>query len=178
MVDPSDNLNLDETGDLPAALRADLRDHYSSVPPQAITRVDDAIRAAARTHFPHREEVAVLATLGPRNPRRWAWKLGALAAAAAIAIVIFINPFADKGPRNFQGPVAAYKDSKNPIITGDVNLDGRVDILDAYLLQRELEGGPATAIGLWEDLTGDHKLDQQDVNALAAAAVKLGGPRL
>ena len=44
------------------------------------------------------------------------------------------------------------------------------------LLQRQLEGGPR--VSRYNDFTGYDKLDQQDVSAIAAMAVKLGGPRL
>jgi hypothetical protein len=166
MVDPMHNLNLDDDSNLPSALKADLRDIYGSARPAGISRVDDAVLSAVRARFPRREK-AVIATLGPR---RWAWGLGA--AAAAVILVVALNPFADKGPRNFQGPIGLMKDGKE-LQTGDINFDGKIDILDAYLLQRY-----GREISLWDDLTGDGKLDQDDVNALAAAAVKLGGPRL
>ena len=53
----------------------------------------------------------------------------------------------------------------------DVNRDGRVDILDAFQLARELQSGRKVAAGL--DLNGDGLVDQRDVRIIAAQAVKL-----
>jgi hypothetical protein len=53
----------------------------------------------------------------------------------------------------------------------DLNQDGRVDILDAFQLARELKNGktqPAT-----DDFDGDGKVDAMDVEYLAKRAVSL-----
>ena len=51
----------------------------------------------------------------------------------------------------------------------DVNGDGRVDILDALALSRQIDRGTAGRF----DLNGDGRVDQQDVHAVAAHAVRL-----
>jgi hypothetical protein len=59
----------------------------------------------------------------------------------------------------------------------DLNGDGRVDILDAFVLARRLEQGPVANRKL--DLNGDGLVDRHDVEVLATHAVRLGqGKRL
>lgn len=53
----------------------------------------------------------------------------------------------------------------------DINGDGRVDILDALALSRQIDRGTAGRF----DLNGDGRVDQQDVQAVAAHAVSLEG---
>jgi hypothetical protein len=53
----------------------------------------------------------------------------------------------------------------------DVNRDGRVDILDAFLLARQLQSGDNPGSSL--DLNGDGVVDHRDAESIAAKAVKL-----
>src|SRR5262249_54161648 len=53
----------------------------------------------------------------------------------------------------------------------DVNHDGRVDILDAFQLTRELGKNPSAR----DDVNHDGKVDEADVQIIAQRAVKLGG---
>src|SRR5579862_578557 len=52
----------------------------------------------------------------------------------------------------------------------DLNRDGKVDILDAFQLAREIKSGKAPATG---DFNGDGKVDAADVEFLAKRAVSL-----
>jgi hypothetical protein len=66
--------------------------------------------------------------------------------------------------------------SDQQLITGvhageDLNHDGRVDILDAFQLARQLQTGQKPAAGL--DLNGDGVVDWRDVEVLATRAVHL-----
>lgn len=54
---------------------------------------------------------------------------------------------------------------------GDVNQDGRVDILDAFVLAKHLKAGPV--IGAQNDVNGDGVVDDRDVADIASRAVKL-----
>jgi hypothetical protein len=54
---------------------------------------------------------------------------------------------------------------------GDLNHDGHVDIVDAFALARQLKQGGTRNLQL--DLNGDGVVDERDVAALAARAVKL-----
>lgn len=56
-------------------------------------------------------------------------------------------------------------------LAGDVNQDGRVDILDAFALARCLNSNPSACNK--HDINGDGIIDQRDVDVLAARAVRL-----
>ena len=70
-------------------------------------------------------------------------------------------------------PPGAASASAGP---GDINGDGYVDVLDAYLLQRRIEA--AGDLDAQWDFTRDGRIDRADVNAIATVAVKLSGGRL
>ncbi|HKW30405.1 MAG TPA: dockerin type I domain-containing protein [Verrucomicrobiae bacterium] len=94
---------------------------------------------------------------GPGAFRFWLnWPVWAAACLAVLGLVfLFVKPAAVT-------PAIARM---------DVNHDGRVDILDAFQLARELQAGRKVAAGL--DLNGDGVVDQRDVEILAAQAVTL-----
>ncbi len=104
---------------------------------------DDAVLARARQH------------LAPLGRRRIAFRT--LRAAAAIALAAGIVLLFLASPRQ-----AVHRH--------DVNGDGALDILDAFTVARGVTRG-ATEDG-W-DVTGDGRVDQRDVDALAALAVAL-----
>ena len=53
----------------------------------------------------------------------------------------------------------------------DLNHDGRVDILDAFALARQLKSGQAKSLN--EDINGDGVVDRRDVETIASHAVRL-----
>ncbi|HWL92171.1 MAG TPA: dockerin type I domain-containing protein, partial [Phycisphaerae bacterium] len=55
----------------------------------------------------------------------------------------------------------------------DVDGSGRVDILDAFVLARRIDGGAGVSESF--DLTGDGQVNRFDVDAVAMAAVRLKG---
>ena len=67
-----------------------------------------------------------------------------------------LNGDPDRGPR-----AAA--------VTGDLNADGVVDIVDAYLLDRRLASAPAGG-----DVTGDGRVDATDLVRLIEIVVSVG----
>jgi hypothetical protein len=87
---------------------------------------------------------------------RWA------AMAAAVALALGIAYIASR---------PAAKSSPTAWAAEDINHDGRVDILDALALARQIEAGPATAAQL--DLNHDGAVNRQDVELVAACAVRL-----
>lgn len=138
----------DNANDLPHGLREDLAGLYRAkvkVPAE----VDRAVLSSAR------------ARAAGRNRRRliMRWAAGAAAVAAMAALVLKYLPMTNP-PRQ---PVAQ--------IAEDVNGDGRVDILDAYLLARRVEGRQQIE-PRW-DVNHDGTVDRQDVDAIAFAAVSL-----
>jgi len=129
---------------LQAALQA-LNKEQIFVPPQ----VDEAVLRAAREQLAKAHKRPVWRTLAP-----WA------AAAAALTLGVWLV-------RN-QSPSA----SRNAFAPQDINHDGKVDILDAFALARQLEQGEKP--NRQEDQNGDGVVDRRDVDAIAAQAVKLG----
>ena len=122
-------------------------------------RVDEAVLAQAR-------ETLAPSRLPRRASRRW---LGWAAAAAAIGLVGWVacvlgpRPSAPPGART--GATVARS-----VATGDLDGNGRVDILDAFGLARALAAQtvPATA-----DMNGDGLVDHADVEIIAIRAVRL-----
>jgi len=53
----------------------------------------------------------------------------------------------------------------------DLNGDGKVDILDAFMLAKKLQGAPSSDLQL--DVNGDGVIDRRDVESIAAHAVSL-----
>ena len=100
------------------------------------------------------------AQLARRRRLRW-WAMGgsAIAAAAVLAVVLLRSPMPNAPPRLASGP-------------GDINGDGRIDMLDAYLLARHIKDGDRLD-PRW-DMNGDGAVDQRDVDAIASIAVSLG----
>lgn len=139
-MNDQDDVNIDL--DLPPGLVQDLQRVRRSVtvPPE----VDRLIRSGARAH------------LAKRNRLRWivGWVGGTAAAAAAVTVMVYVN----RPDRSTPTPVATRVE--------DVNGDGKVDILDAYVLAKGLKS---------VDVNKDGVIDQGDVDAVAAAAVKVGG---
>ena len=117
--------------------------------------IDDAVMAAARSALSERRRAG-------RNARRWAqWT----AAAAGLALVVWIGSLLSTRPvglRDVSRQVASAP--------GDLDRSGRVDILDAFVLARQLESGIAPTAG---DFNGDGVVDHADVDAIAMAAVRL-----
>jgi len=92
----------------------------------------------------------------------WAWRI---AAAAAIIIFAFsLNLTKQTGP-------ATDRFSLSKAQATDIDRNGRVDILDAFKLAKQIESaGPAETE--W-DINGDGLIDRSDVDVVALAAVSL-----
>lgn len=149
---PSDPLDFERdvrVHDLAAALRS----LHSVAPPD--TSAMDAVLRAALTNASH---TATTNRTGKRFSRRW------LGAAAAVVLLLVLSPRFSKSER---------------ALAGDVDRNGRVDILDAFAVARALEARTALA-GAW-DVNGDGAIDERDVALILSRAVSLGGddqPRL
>jgi hypothetical protein len=128
---------------------------------------------APRVTVPPAQDAALLALAGPaagrirgRRRARWAGAGATLAAVAAALALAFLRSPED---RSAAAPIALA--AAGPM---DVNGDARTDILDAFAVARAIERGDAAGHPGW-DVTGDGRVDDADVDALAAAAVALGG---
>ncbi len=138
------------TEDLDALFKPQL-----SVPPE----VDRAILDRAHRHFAGRQF-----TKAGRRRFRWAglWKV---AAAAAVVVLAFSLNLTNK-----PGPTVRYS---GVVKAGVVDFDrnGRVDILDAFKLARQIELASNTGASL--DINGDGLVNRGDVDTVAMAAVSL-----
>ncbi|HLU49312.1 MAG TPA: dockerin type I domain-containing protein [Planctomycetota bacterium] len=152
--EPGPDERFSEDGDaaLPEALRRELRElaRGPRVPPE----IDRAILENARAHlgrvrrFRRREAVAPLV---------------AMAAALLLAVGLVWHELGSPGD-------AELGRSRIARAVEDLDGNGRVDILDAFLLARRLRDGE-DAPGAW-DLTGDGAVDADDVRHLALVAVR------
>jgi len=136
-------------------LRQDLQGLFQ--PPGAVpARVDKAILDQAHRRLAKPRHLVI----------RLQWAAGLAAAAAVIVLgVVLFNPKSEiRNPKSFRPALAEGR--------ADIDGNGRVDILDAFRLARDIEArGPAD---LRWDLNGDGRVDQADVDLVAAAAVRLG----
>lgn len=96
---------------------------------------------------------------------------GAIAAAAMVAVVVFIgNPASNEAPLADMAAMTAQEPSTQPALPGDFDQDGSVDILDAYALAKQIEQGlPDNDF----DLNADGQIDQRDIDWIANQAVAL-----
>ena len=150
---------------LPDSLTATLKNRYGPVP-SVPSEIDHAILADARRHL----EQHGPATLRPARRRRvsaWQWTAIASTVAAACVELSALKP-----PKpNEESSVAARSDasSLDVELRGDVDLNGRVDILDAFAMARQLRDGRGEA----RDFNHDGRFDKFDIDVVALEAVKL-----
>lgn len=95
-----------------------------------------------------------------RARRRW-WRRATTVSAAAAILVVALVGIDRRTPE---------PDSGKPAGIADVDGDGRVDIVDAYVLDRARRAGsPPGAM----DVNRDGRVDVRDVDAVARRAVSL-----
>ena len=135
---------------LPDAFRSAMKSRYRPVA-DVPSEIDRAILADARRH---------LSTgISPLKRRRFsAWKVAALASTMATAAVLFLA----LSPNSVDGPQES--------VAQDLDGNGRVDILDAFVMAREIRSGRGQST---HDVNGDGQLDQTDINEIAQRAVML-----
>ncbi len=115
--------------------------------------VDEAILRAAQRHLGK-----------PGRPGlKWWHFMRWVAAGAAVVLLALIPLFFRKPAPNPPAGAAFARE--------DLNHDGRVDILDAFALARQLKSGGTP--GLQLDMNGDGVVDERDTAILAARAVNL-----
>jgi len=134
-----------------------LREHLSALfvaPTPVPPAVDAQILAKAKAAFQLR--------LRRRRMARWLGTITSVAAAAIIAMVLFVH---------------LSPPPQRMALMGDFNHDGHVDILDAYALAKSIASGKKLDAE-W-DLNHDGVIDQKDVDWIAATAVNVseGAPQ-
>ena len=130
-------------------------------------RLAAGLRALGRPHMtvPQSADDAILAAARARLGRkRVSGRAAAWAVAAAVVLAVCLAVLLPIGRRQAAAPPAT------PVMTMDVNGDGRVDILDALALERKIEG--RERLSLKWDINGDGRVDQKDVRAIAMFAVQ------
>lgn len=156
-----ENLDLRVSPKLSEDLRA-LFETKHPVPPEIDRAISDRI---------HRHFVGIKPLEGKHRRFRWAalWKV-----AAAVAVVIFAFSLdLTKKPE----PATDRSISTGAQAT-DIDLNGRVDILDAFTLARQIEQAGHSEENLSQrkqgwDMNGDGRVDHSDVDIVALAAVRL-----
>ena len=159
-------------GDLPDEVVASLRARYGHGPVVAET-TDQVVLADAASHL----------NSACRRQRPWRWIHAGLPLAAAAGLLLLILPQSDS-PRSpaktnvlemsaertrTSGPAEARMIAAEK--SRDINRDGQVNILDAFLLARLVKASrtdPGSG-----DLNQDGAVDQQDIKLIADDAVLL-----
>ena len=159
--------HFDEDSDLrlPSKLSADLNALFK--PQQPVPQeADRAVLDRASQHFVRQEFVKV-------RRRRFRWiGLWRIAAAAAVVIFAFSLDLTKKSVPTTERPVFVK------VQAIDIDRNGRVDILDAFKLARQIESAGLTKTSLslqkqgW-DINGDGLVNRNDVDLVALAAVRL-----
>ena len=138
---------------LPAKLREDIKGLYqssSTVPPE----MDRAILDRAQRHLARTKQRRI----------RWIspWKIAAAAAVIIFAFSLSLNKLSGPAPEHAHQAV---------VQPNDIDHNGRVDIIDAFTLARQIE--QANPIKSEWDMNGDGRVDRSDVDTVALAAVRL-----
>ena len=156
--------DLDHMSDdgLPEGYRAELKNRYGPMP-NIPSDIDTAILADARRHLTtHRALVG--------RQKRWsAWQWAAMAttvAAAAVMCVVWLpNQTGQDGAVNMASDTASAVAND---VNSDVDQNGRIDILDAFAMARQIRSGERT-----HDINSDGRFDELDVKLVAERAVML-----
>ncbi len=127
-----------------------MQDGRVFVPPD----VDRAVLDAASEYFG--QEPAV-------TRRLWLRYVGPIAAAAMIGLGVWIA-WPGMSPKTVQ---------PKPVVRGDADQNGTVDILDAFAIARVIDAGQSAPPG-W-DFNADGKIDRDDVAVVAGLAVSVSG---
>ena len=145
MLNPEE---LDDLPELPSGLASELKSRHGPVPeiPEAIDR---AILTDAQRHL--HQTIPVRA----RANRRWRFAVIGSSVAAACMLLFALNRQEPQQPAS---------------VARDFDGNGRVDILDAFAIAREIQHG-RNQPGF--DINGDGRLTQADVNEIAQRAVTL-----
>jgi hypothetical protein len=126
-------------------------------PPFIPPTLDEAILRVAQRHLRQPEPARL----------NWLRLMPWLAGATAIVLLAVFPPALK---RMASSPVPGSRPVRE-----DLNHDGRVDILDAFALARQLKARRTPSLQL--DINGDGVVDERDVAAIASRAVRLEKPR-
>ena len=161
----NDQESPDSELDLPEVVRSGLKSRYGPVP-EVPSEIDRAILADARQHFEQSRGVT-RRLLTRRRFSAWQWTAIATTISAACVAFAIWKPQQSGQPTDvsFAMNSAASADA----FSSDVDLNGRVDILDAFAMARQIRDGDSRA----RDINHDGRFDQLDIDVVAREAVKL-----
>jgi Dockerin type I domain len=178
-MDMQNGTNTDENLEAPPKLVAALR-QLPSAPVFVPPTVDEALMKAARRQLGRPDKKR------PVWFRLMPWTVATAGLAAAILLAYpHAKEFFGSGPSTFsRSAKGVQRGSENTAesaippqrqglanVREDLNHDGKVDILDAFMLAKKLQGAPVLERTL--DLNGDGVVDQRDVEIIAVHAVSL-----
>jgi len=150
------------------------------IPLKVTDRLSDDLKALFKPQLPVPPEVdrAVMDQahrhlVRKRRPRRLLrWLAPAAAAAAVIILVLMLEPSKQRSPVQLPVKTKGIRSSLAlAVIPADIDLNGRVDILDAFKLARHIESTDRPN-KKW-DMNGDGRVNRNDVDSVAFAAVSL-----
>jgi hypothetical protein len=159
MKDDRMPLDADDDQTLPARLRADMARLSPGV--QVPRSLDSAILNRAKANYARRMRFRPV----------FRWISVAAAVAAVVAIVLTVRMAKIDRHQPLAG-VIQRTTTPRPPIPGDIDGDGKVDMLDAYILAKHIAAGQNLPPE-WH-VTGNHAPDQRDVDWIAKNAVSLG----
>lgn len=117
----------------------------------------------------------------PFKPKTWpGWIQKSSAVAAIAAAMLLAVRVGQQGAPSAEpsAPIAlAERAAKGPVLAGDINGDGRVDLLDAVLLARTQEGLRHESFGERADFNGDGASDAADIDRLMKGLVAMATPQ-
>lgn len=149
----------------PDTVKAALRTRFGPVP-DVPSNIDQSILADARRHFEQHGPASLRPTRW-RRVSKWQWTV--LGSSVAAACVLFFAMKAQP-PQNEQTFAARSVDeSSDAELKSDVDLNGQVDILDAFAMARQIRSGQ----DMRYDINRDGRFDKLDIDIVAREAVKL-----
>ena len=161
-----DEMEFDEINEeLPDAVKAALRKRFGPVP-DVPSDINQSILADAKRHFEQNDPAA----LRPTKRRRVSvWQWTSIGCTVAAACVLFLAMKAQQPQSEISFAAKSNAVLGDAELTSDVDFNGRVDILDAFAMAREMRSGHAG----FRDMNRDGRFDQLDIDIVAREAVKL-----
>jgi len=178
---PADRHSDDLDGMIPDSVARDLRDlgEIARAGLDVPASFDDAVLNRARAHFAGSAGGARPNWITPVPLRRWVAIAASLLLLAGVGTLFVLR----NGPRTHD---LKPESGDRAEMAGDINRDARIDILDAFVLARTIDGWrrddasprggtggtPNRYLEAW-DVTADGRIDAADVEWIAARAVVL-----
>ena len=149
--------------DFPEDYRAAIKNRYGPIP-TVPRETDNVILADARQHLSRHHPSVV------RHRRMSTWQWVAMAttvAAAAVVCIVWLPDMAEHGgAMNMASDMSSAADND---VNSDVDQNGRIDILDAFAMARQIRSGGERI----RDINSDGRFDELDVALVAQRAVML-----